>query len=329
MWEQRGRMRMHRRRSLHNWAYWCTRAGDTLIPKVWLRHVLAVALLFWLIGTYGSLHPAGYFIAAYFGMGLLMVSSFIEHQAVEKANQRSVIIETRGPLSLLFLNNNFHSVHHAYPSLAWYRIPAFFRENRARFLRMNGGYRYQSYWEVFRRFGLDGEPVGAIFLVHDESDPDRARLRMLHVEASARGRGVGSMLVEACIDKARAFAEMIGKKSAVVSDRPGFATSRLDLVQALEAIRMVQDGVASAEDIDRAITTAYRHPVGPLRLSDMVGLDVRLDIATHLSTVLGPHFAPPQLLQDMVARGELGQKSGKGFYDWPTPEASAQQGSLR
>ncbi|MCC0036895.1 MAG: fatty acid desaturase [Hoeflea sp.] len=136
------------------------KAGDTIILKVWLRHFLAVALLFWLIGIFGSLHPAAYFVAAYFGMGLLMVRSFIEHQAVEKANQRSVIIETRGPLSLLFLNNNFHSVHHAYPSLAWYRIPAFFRENRARFLRMNGGYRYQSYWEVFRRFGFrPKEPV--------------------------------------------------------------------------------------------------------------------------------------------------------------------------
>ena len=136
------------------------RAGDTIILKVWPRHFLAVVLLFWLIANYGSLHPAAYFIAAYFGMGLLMVRSFIEHQAVEKANQRSVIIETRGPLSLLFLNNNFHSVHHAYPSLAWYRIPAFFRENRARFLRMNGGYRYQSYWEVFRRFGFrPKEPV--------------------------------------------------------------------------------------------------------------------------------------------------------------------------
>ncbi len=136
------------------------RAGDANILKVWLRHFLAVVLLFWLIANYSSLHPAAYFVAAYFGMGLLMVRSFIEHQAVEKANQRSVIIETRGPLSLLFLNNNFHSVHHAYPSLAWYRIPAFFRENRARFLRMNGGYRYQSYWEVFRRFGFrPKEPV--------------------------------------------------------------------------------------------------------------------------------------------------------------------------
>lgn len=137
--------------------------GPDPIPSiawVWLRHGLAVTLLFWLVAHYGNLHPAGYFIAAYFGMGLLMVRSFIEHQAAEKANQRSVIIETRGPLSLLFLNNNFHSVHHAYPSLAWYRIPEFFRENRNRFLRMNGGYRYESYWEVFRRHGFrPKEPV--------------------------------------------------------------------------------------------------------------------------------------------------------------------------
>ncbi|MEM5474544.1 fatty acid desaturase [Hoeflea sp. AS60] len=136
------------------------KAGDRNLATIWLRHFLAVALLFWLISNYGSLPAWGYFIAAYFGMGLLMVRSFIEHQAVEKANQRSVIIETSGPLSLLFLNNNFHSVHHAYPSLAWYRIPEFFRENRARFLRMNGGYRYESYWEVFRRFGFrPKEPV--------------------------------------------------------------------------------------------------------------------------------------------------------------------------
>ncbi|MZR12185.1 3-hydroxybutyryl-CoA dehydrogenase [Maritimibacter sp. DP07] len=127
----------------------------------------------------------------------------------------------------------------------------------------------------------------------------------------------GSLTSDASIAKAQGFAEGIGKKSAVVSDVPGFATSRLDLVQALEAIRMVENGVASPEDIDRAIETAYRHPMGPLRLSDVVGLDVRLDIARHLEDVLGPHFAPPKLLQDMVARGELGRKSGKGFYEWP------------
>jgi fatty acid desaturase len=137
-----------------------SKAGDPAVLRIWLRHCLAVMLLLWLIARFGSLHPAAYLLAAYFGMGLLMVRSFIEHQATEKANQRSVIIETRGPLSLLFLNNNFHSVHHAYPSLAWYRIPAFFRENRSRFLRMNGGYRYESYWEVFRRHGLrPKEPV--------------------------------------------------------------------------------------------------------------------------------------------------------------------------
>ena len=79
---------------------------------------------------------------------------------------------------------------------------------------------------------------------------------------------------------------------------------------------MVQDGVASAEDIDLAATTAYRHPMGPLRLADVVGLDVRLDIALHLARELGERYAPPRILQEMVARGELGQKSGKGFFDW-------------
>ena len=75
-------------------------------------------------------------------------------------------------------------------------------------------------------------------------------------------------------------------------------------------------GVASAEDIDRAAVLAYQHPVGPLRLSDIVGLDVRLDIARSLEAAHGPRFAPPQILQDMVARGELGQKSGQGFFNW-------------
>ena len=127
----------------------------------------------------------------------------------------------------------------------------------------------------------------------------------------------GTRTSDDTIARACAFATAIGKTSAVVADAPGFATNRLDLVQALEAIRMVEAGVASAADIDRAITTAYRHPVGPLKLSDMVGLDVRLDIARNLGRTLGPHFEPPRLLVDMVARGELGQKSGKGFYDWP------------
>lgn len=122
---------------------------------------------------------------------------------------------------------------------------------------------------------------------------------------------------------ARQFAEATGKTTVTVRDVPGFATSRLDLIASLEAMRMLQDGVASAEDIDRAVTVAYRHPMGPLRLSDVVGLDVRLDIARQLSKALGERYAPPRILEEMVARGELGQKSGKGFFDWPTPRAAA------
>lgn len=131
----------------------------------------------------------------------------------------------------------------------------------------------------------------------------------------------GTTTTDDTLARARGYTAAIGKTTVTVRDAPGFATSRLDLVQALEAIRMVEQGVASPEDIDRAVTTAYRHPVGPLRLSDMVGLDVRLDIARQLETTLGPHFAPPRLLQDMVARGDLGAKSGRGFYDWPAPAA--------
>ena len=121
------------------------------------------------------------------------------------------------------------------------------------------------------------------------------------------------------IDVARGFVERIGKHSILVADIPGFATSRLDMASALEAMRMLEDGVASADDIDQAAMLAYRHPVGPLRLSDIVGLDVRLDIAHTLEASHGPRFAPPRVLIDKVAAGELGQKTGKGFHDWPDP----------
>lgn len=117
--------------------------------------------------------------------------------------------------------------------------------------------------------------------------------------------------------QAQAFVNSIGREYIVVRDVPGFATSRLDFVAALEAIRMLESGVASVEDIDRAMVLAYHHPVGPLRLTDIVGLDVRLDIARVLEQTYGPRFAPPQLLIDKVARGEFGQKSGQGFYHWP------------
>jgi 3-hydroxybutyryl-CoA dehydrogenase len=108
----------------------------------------------------------------------------------------------------------------------------------------------------------------------------------------------------------------LGKKDVVVNDSPGFASSRLGVALGLEAIRMVEAGVAEPQAIDDAVRLGYKHPMGPLRLTDLVGLDVRLAIAEHLHATLGERFAPPQLLRDKVARGELGRKSGQGFYAW-------------
>jgi 3-hydroxybutyryl-CoA dehydrogenase len=119
------------------------------------------------------------------------------------------------------------------------------------------------------------------------------------------------------LEDARRFVTWLGKESLTVRDIPGFATSRLDLIASLEAMRMLESGVASAEDIDRAAVLAYRHPVGPLRLSDIVGLDVRLDIARVLEAAHGSRFSPPAILIDMVAQGRLGAKSGRGFFEWP------------
>jgi len=116
---------------------------------------------------------------------------------------------------------------------------------------------------------------------------------------------------------AKQWAQSTGKTTITVRDMPGFATSRLDLIASLEAMRMLEDGVASAQDIDHALVTAYRHPMGPLRLSDIVGLDVRLDIARHLSQALGPRYEPPRILEELVAKGHLGQKTGQGFFSWP------------
>jgi 3-hydroxybutyryl-CoA dehydrogenase len=108
----------------------------------------------------------------------------------------------------------------------------------------------------------------------------------------------------------------INKTPIIVGDSPGFATSRLGLVIGLEAIRMVEEGVASAEDIDKGMVLGYKYPIGPLKLTDMVGLDVRLAIAEYLHSQLGDRFEPPALLRKMVADGKLGQKSGEGFYKW-------------
>lgn len=112
------------------------------------------------------------------------------------------------------------------------------------------------------------------------------------------------------------WTEAIGKTPVTVNDAPGFASSRLGVALGLEAIRMVEEGVASAEDIDNAMVLGYKHPIGPLALTDIVGVDVRLNIAEYLESKLGPRFSPPQLMRDMVERGEIGRKSGQGFYNY-------------
>ena len=118
-------------------------------------------------------------------------------------------------------------------------------------------------------------------------------------------------------DTAVDFARHLGKEPIVVRDAPGFASSRLGIVLGMEAIRMVEQGVASPEDIDKAIELGYRHPMGPLKLTDLVGLDVRLGIAEYLHQTLGSEaFAPPALLRKMVEEGKLGKKSREGFYSW-------------
>ncbi|HEU5449039.1 MAG TPA: 3-hydroxyacyl-CoA dehydrogenase family protein [Acidimicrobiia bacterium] len=127
---------------------------------------------------------------------------------------------------------------------------------------------------------------------------------------------VGDATTPAAVDDARQWVARLGKESIEVRDSPGFATSRLGVALGLEAIRMLEEGVASAADIDQGMVLGYRHPMGPLRLTDLVGLDVRLAIAEHLAATLGPRFEPPALLRDKVAAGELGKKTGRGFYEW-------------
>jgi 3-hydroxybutyryl-CoA dehydrogenase len=137
--------------------------------------------------------------------------------------------------------------------------------------------------------------------------PLMALLEVVRTEATA----------QATIDAVLAFARRLGKEPILVKDSPGFASSRLGVCLGLEAIRMLEAGVASAEDIDKAMVLGYGHPMGPLKLTDLVGLDVRLAIADYLQKELDhPGFAAPALMRRMVAEGKLGKKTGQGFYAW-------------
>jgi 3-hydroxybutyryl-CoA dehydrogenase len=139
------------------------------------------------------------------------------------------------------------------------------------------------------------------------------------------------VVAEQTDDETLAFAESfvadVDKTAVTVTDSPGFATSRLGVAIGVEAVRMVQEGVASPRDIDAAMELGYNHPMGPLELGDVVGLDVRLDILEHLREELGERFRPPQLLRRKVRAGKLGKKTGEGFYVWEDGEIAGVSGA--
>ena len=127
---------------------------------------------------------------------------------------------------------------------------------------------------------------------------------------------VASQTGEAALQTAREVGARMKKEAIIVRDVPGFATSRLGVCLGLEAMRMLEEGVASASDIDQALELGYNHPMGPLRLTDLVGLDIRLHVAEYLHGKLGERFRPPEILKRKVAEGKLGKKTGEGFYQW-------------
>ena len=128
------------------------------------------------------------------------------------------------------------------------------------------------------------------------------------------------------VDTVVGVARKMRKEPIVVRDVPGFASSRLGVALGLEAMRMFEQGVASVEDIDTAMELGYNHPMGPLKLTDLVGLDVRLNIAEYLHRELGSEtFRPPEVLRRMVREGKLGKKTGEGFYDWSKETENARR----
>ncbi len=130
------------------------RAGDRAVLAGWLWHIPALAPVFWWLGTVAVMPLRAYVLAAYAGFSILKIRTFLEHRADARASARTVLIEDRGILAFLFLNNNLHVVHHMHPNAPWYRLPALFRGNRDRYLARNGGYCYRSYAEVLARYLL-------------------------------------------------------------------------------------------------------------------------------------------------------------------------------
>ncbi|MCA1578364.1 MAG: 3-hydroxyacyl-CoA dehydrogenase family protein [Acidobacteria bacterium] len=139
---------------------------------------------------------------------------------------------------------------------------------------------------------------------------------------------VGKQTNDETVQTVTSVGSKMRKEPIIVKDVPGFASSRLGVVLGLEAMRMVEQGVASARDIDTAMELGYNHPMGPLKLTDLVGLDVRLNIAEYLHRELGSEtFRPPEVLRRLVSEGKLGKKTGQGFYDWTTEDARRAQSS--
>jgi 3-hydroxybutyryl-CoA dehydrogenase len=137
---------------------------------------------------------------------------------------------------------------------------------------------------------------------------------------------VGNQTSDETVETVRAVGRRLKKEPIVVKDVPGFASSRLGVALGLEAMRMFEQGVASAPDIDKAMELGYNHPMGPLKLTDVVGLDVRLNIAEYLHHQLGSEtFRPPEVLRRLVSEGKLGKKTGEGFYNWHDGKEDARQ----
>jgi 3-hydroxybutyryl-CoA dehydrogenase len=139
---------------------------------------------------------------------------------------------------------------------------------------------------------------------------------------------VGEKTSDDTVSAVKSVGQKMRKEPIVVKDVPGFASSRLGVALGLEAMRMFEQGVASVQDIDTAMELGYNHPMGPLKLTDLVGLDVRLNIAEYLHRELGSEaFRPPEVLRRMVSEGKLGKKTGQGFYDWSKEDARRAQSS--